>query len=74
MLKKQKKQWSDLSLPGKLAMVVIGVIEALMTTYALRDLRSRDRSSLRGPKWLWMLICLVQPVGPVVYITIGRKD
>jgi hypothetical protein len=29
---------------------------------------------VRGPKGLWALGCFVQPVGPIAYLTLGRRS
>lgn len=68
-----KKSWSDLS-PLSKALVVLGsLVELVLTTVALRDLRRRERAAVLGPKWIWSLVCLVQPVGPVLYLLVGRR-
>lgn len=68
-----KKSWSDLS-PGAKVVVIIGsVVELVLTSVALADLRRRDPDEVRGPKWIWSLLCFVQPVGPVLYLVAGRR-
>ncbi len=69
----QKKQWSDLSPMTKRAIVVGAVAEAIVTTVALRDLRRRPPSRVRGPKPLWVLSFVVQPIGPLAYLSVGRR-
>jgi hypothetical protein len=40
---------------------------------ALVDLLRRERT--RGPKWAWaLLILLVNLVGPVLYLLLGREE
>ncbi|MCW2759480.1 MAG: hypothetical protein JWO46_3226 [Nocardioidaceae bacterium] len=69
-----KKSWSDMS-PGQKRLVVIGAaVEAVLTTVALRDLKSRPDSQVRGSKTLWRLATFVQPVGPVAYLLAGRRS
>ncbi|MBN2005730.1 MAG: PLDc N-terminal domain-containing protein [Anaerolineae bacterium] len=29
---------------------------------------------LRGPKWMWVLISLVNLIGPIVYFVVARED
>lgn len=53
--------------------VVVGIIELVVTSVAVRDLRQRSSRAVRGPKWLWGLVCFIQPVGPILYLTIGRR-
>ena len=54
-------------------MVVGGIAELIMTTIALRDLKRRPPGAVRGWKVLWMLACFVQPVGPILYLLVGRR-
>jgi hypothetical protein len=68
-----KKSWSDLSTRSKTLIVLASMVELLLTSVALADLRRRDRLAVRGPKWIWGLLCLVQPVGPVLYLLFGRR-
>ena len=55
-------------------MVVLAAIELVLTTVALRDLATRDRTLVRGPRWVWRLACFVQPVGPILYLLVGRRS
>jgi hypothetical protein len=52
--------------------VVAGAVEVVLTTVALRDLARRPAAQVRGPKPLWLLACVVQPVGPIAYLTVGH--
>ena len=72
MAKKQK--WSELSTGAKALIVVGAAVELVLTTVALKDLRSRTRDEVRGPKWLWRLVTFVQPVGPIAYLLLGRRE
>lgn len=68
-----KKSWSDLSPLSKVLIVIGSIAELVLTTVALSDLRKRERATVRGPKWVWSLVCLVQPVGPILYLLVGRR-
>ncbi len=68
-----KKTWNDLSEGQRRAIVAGGAAEAVMTSYALVDLARRRRSRVRGPKLLWVLACVVQPIGPLAYLRWGRR-
>jgi hypothetical protein len=68
-----KKKWSELSSGAKALVVLAAIAELVLTTVALKDLRSRTRDELRGPKWLWRLVSFVQPVGPIAYLVLGRR-
>jgi hypothetical protein len=71
--KKQKKRWADFTPPQKTAIVLGGVAELVVTTITLRDLIRRPAGAVRGPKVLWVLGFFVQPVGPLLYLALGRR-
>jgi hypothetical protein len=68
-----KKAWSDLNASQQLLICVGGAAEAVVTVAAIRDLARRRSSQIRGPKRLWMLSFVVQPLGPLAYFLIGRR-
>jgi hypothetical protein len=69
----EKKRWKDLSETQKRAIVALGAAELVTTTIALRDLRKRPASQVRGKKPLWAIACAVQPLGPIAYLVLGRR-
>jgi phospholipase D-like protein len=68
-----KKKWSDLTPLQKRAIGVGGVLEAILTAAALRDLAKRPAEEVRGPKAAWVLSFVVQPFGPIAYFAAGRR-
>lgn len=55
-------------------LITVGVaLEVALTTIALVDLVRRPSEEVRGPKVLWALGCVVQPIGPMIYLTFGRR-
>ena len=68
-----KKKWRDLTRTQQRLVVVGGALELVLTSYALRDLSRRPTGRVRGPKAAWALGCVVQPVGPIAYLTLGRR-
>lgn len=68
-----KKSWSELTSTQQRLIVAGGLVEAVVTTVALRDLRRRPADEVRGPKAAWLLASFVQPVGPVAYLLRGRR-
>jgi hypothetical protein len=68
-----KKTWSDLTPTQQRLIIVAGAAEAVLTTVAMRDLGRRPASAVRGPKLLWRLAGVVQPVGPIAYLVVGRR-
>jgi Phospholipase_D-nuclease N-terminal len=73
VVQKQKKRWEDFTPTQKKAIVLGGIAELVVTTIALRDLIRRPAGAVRGPKALWVLGSFVQPVGPLLYLTLGRR-
>ena len=68
-----KKQWNDFT-GGQQAAILAGTaIEVVLTTVSLVDLARRPRAQVRGPKPLWLLGCVVQPIGPIAYLALGRR-
>ncbi len=55
-----------------MAIVALASVEIALTTAALVDLARRPAAQVRGPKALWALGCVVQPVGPITYLALGR--
>lgn len=68
-----KKTWSELTRPQQRAICVGGAVELVLTAAALRDLARRPADQVRGAKALWALGCVVQPVGPLAYLALGRR-
>jgi hypothetical protein len=72
MRRNNKVKWSDLTSTQQRLIAVAGAAEVVLTTVAMRDLHRRPASAVRGPKLLWRLACVVQPVGPLAYLVVGR--
>jgi hypothetical protein len=53
--------------------LVVAPIELVLTVTAAVDLARRPSSQVRGPKTLWWLTILVQPVGPIAYLKWARR-
>jgi hypothetical protein len=53
--------------------LVLGPIEVILTVTAAVDLARRPADRIRGPKALWWLGILVQPVGPIAYLKWARR-
>lgn len=67
------KKWDDLTDRQKTALLVAISVELSLTATALVDLARRPQELVRGRKALWLLGCLVQPVGPIAYLTVGVR-
>ena len=66
-------KWSDLTLTQQGLILASGAVELALTAAALIDLARRPPDQIRGPKPLWVLGCIVQPVGPLAYFALGRR-
>jgi Phospholipase_D-nuclease N-terminal len=51
----------------------LAAVETALTATALVDLARRLARQIRGPKPLWLLGCIVQPVAPIAYLALGRR-
>jgi hypothetical protein len=68
-----QKKWSDMSRGQKVAVVGLGTVELVLTVTAAVDLLRRPAEAVRGPKLLWAAALVVQPVGPISYLALGRR-
>jgi hypothetical protein len=69
----QKKRFSALP-PRSRALIIVGaVVQFALQGAALRDLRRRPAGQIKGPKPLWVALSFVNYVGPIAYLTFGRK-
>lgn len=69
----QQRRWSDLSPGQRAALLTLVSVELALTATALVDLARRPSTQVRGPKAAWAVGCFVQPVGPIAYLTLGRR-
>jgi hypothetical protein len=69
----QKRRWEDFTPAQKTAIVLGAAAELVVTSITLRDLIRRPSGEVRGPKVLWVLGFFVQPVGPLMYLSLGRR-
>jgi hypothetical protein len=71
-----KRRWSDLS-EGTRRWIVIGaIIDGLLKIAALRDLKRRPATQVRGRKWVWAtVLTLANSAGvvPFAYFRFGRR-
>lgn len=58
---------------GLIAPIV--VLQLLLAVIGLISLAKAESQSVRGPKWLWVIIILFGNIlGSIIYFTIGRKE
>ena len=67
--------WNGLSGRKRVLVVAAGVADASLKTVALIDLKRRPASQVRGSKWLWAAIVLVNSAGltSLSYLVFGRQ-
>ena len=54
-------------------LIPLVVLQIGLIVIALRDLIKREKT--KGPKWAWALvIVLVNTIGPIIYLLIGREE
>ncbi|HMK92383.1 MAG TPA: PLDc N-terminal domain-containing protein [Thermoleophilia bacterium] len=68
-----RKKWSELSPGTRRLIVVAGAVEAVLKTAMLIDIQRRPADLIRGPKWLWRPLAVVNFFGPVSYFAFGRR-
>jgi len=70
-----RQRWNALSRPQRVAIVVLGLFEAVAKAAMLVDLRRRPAEQVRGRKRLWAATALVNSAGlaQVAYFVVGRK-
>lgn len=68
-----KRNWNELTPAQRRAIAVAGFLQFVLQAVALRDLKRRDDAAVRGSKRLWRLLSFVNYVGPIAYLTVGRK-
>ena len=68
-----KRRWSDLTPTQQGLILASAAVELALTATAIIDLARRPADQIRGPKPLWLLGCIVQPLGPIAYLALGRR-
>jgi hypothetical protein len=69
------KRWSDLSTRQRRLIIAAAAAETALKVAMLVDLRRRNASEVRGPKWLWAASALINSAGiaPLSYFVLGRR-
>jgi hypothetical protein len=72
-----RRQWSDLSEGTRRLLIIAAVAEGILKVAALRDIKRRPASQIRGPKWMWAtVVAVVSSAGavPISYFVFGRRQ
>ena len=69
------KKWASLTATGRTPFVLRGVLQVGLLAAALADIYRRPVEEIRGSRWLWSVVALVNfmGIGPVAYFAFGRK-
>jgi hypothetical protein len=68
-----RKRWSDLTRAQRTVLLAGASVELALTMTALADLVTRPGTALRGSRMAWLAALVVQPFGPVAYLTLARR-
>ena len=71
-----RRPWSDLGARNRRVITIVAIVEGLLKTAALIDLKRRPASQVRGPKWAWATaLTVVSSAGilPISYFVFGRR-
>jgi hypothetical protein len=71
------EKWGDVSPRARQLIVAAAVVDGVLKTAALVDIKRRPASQIRGSKWLWAAaVLLINSAGslPVAYFALGRRQ
>jgi hypothetical protein len=70
--RKRGRRWQDYTATQRVAFGVLAFAEIALAAAAWRDLARRDRTEVRGRKWVWAMIIAINIIGPLSYFRWGR--
>ena len=68
-----RKQLSEISVPGRIGLVIVGTVQVVFAFRAFWDLAHRSADEVRGPRLAWVPAILVNWIGPAAYFLFGQK-
>jgi hypothetical protein len=69
----RKRGWQDLTSAQRWAVVAGGAVQVALQAAALRDLRHRPATELRGSRRWWVAASFLNYLGPLAYFAVGRR-
>jgi hypothetical protein len=69
---KQQRRWEDLTGSQRVLVAVGGLIQLSLMLAAQVDMWRRDPAEIRGSRWIWTFVVLINFVGPLAYFIVGR--
>jgi hypothetical protein len=67
------QSWKDRSPAMKAGAAARGLVNLALMIWAVRDIRQRPDSEIKGNRKIWMMAAFAPPIGPVAYFLFGRK-
>lgn len=61
------------SSPAQAGAIGRGIINLVLMTLTIRDIRRRSADEIKGNRKFWMLAAFAPPIGPIAYFVFGRK-
>jgi hypothetical protein len=69
----KQKRWSDLTSAQRVGIVLLGILQLLLLSASLWDIRQRSADEINGSKQIWTAAVFVNFIGPIAYFLLGRK-
>jgi hypothetical protein len=69
----RRKRWDDLTQTQKIGFVLLGMLQLLLLSASLWDIRQRPADEINGSKQMWTAAVFVNFIGPIAYFLFGRK-
>lgn len=69
----EKTSWSDLSQNEQYAVIGGAAVELVLKLTAWHFLYHDPKEKIRGSKWAWFPVTLVNFIGPLAFLLFGRK-
>lgn len=71
---KRSRRWDELSVPGKVFVMLATSIQISLAVSAWTDLARRPSELVNGSKKTWAAVIAVNFVGPIAYFWRGRRS
>jgi hypothetical protein len=68
-----RAEWLDLPTEFRFTAIAAVVVDVTAKIITWRSLIRRPVEKVRGPKWAWVVVSLINGVGPLSYLVLGRK-
>lgn len=72
-MRPRRSNWGALSTEQKRGFGVAAAVQIGLLLFALQDWLRRPGEEMRGPKLLWLPLLFVNFVGPIGYLSWGRR-